>query len=149
MKFPKKPSKAELKEKYGIKNEDFQILTEMPSDAEVREKGWSVKRVADWFGIPTYLVSAAGFIYAVVMAPVVVKETSEQFASGLNWYNQNAYAPFQRLPKPSTSSGYPLFMPVGTTSSSNSVAITSSFSFPAPTPDVTDSTDPNGFHETV
>jgi hypothetical protein len=46
----KTPSKEQLKRKYKISSEDFEILTELPSEQEVRQKGFLVK-AGEAFGV--------------------------------------------------------------------------------------------------
>lgn len=61
------PSKQELKEKYKISNEDFEVLTDLPSEREVREKGFLVK-VGEAFGGQEWMWKTwAGIVLAVIL----------------------------------------------------------------------------------
>ncbi len=52
------PSKKELKEKYNISNEDFDIIvsSELPKATELSHSESFVEKVASYFGIPTFLI---------------------------------------------------------------------------------------------
>lgn len=60
-------SKEELRKKYKISNEDFEILTERPSDEEIRKKGFLVK-VGEVFGAEQWMWKTwTGIVLAVIV----------------------------------------------------------------------------------
>jgi len=69
------PSKEQLRLKYRISNNDFRILTEMPSESHVREKGFLIK-VGEAFGAEEWMWKTwAGIILAVIIIVPQIQST--------------------------------------------------------------------------
>lgn len=61
------PTKEELKEKYGISNDDFEILTEMPAEEVIREKGFIMK-MAEAVGVQEWMLKSwKGIVLAIII----------------------------------------------------------------------------------
>ena len=62
------PSKDKLKEKYGITNDDFAVLTEFPTNEQLQERKSLLVYVGEFLGAPAWLwKSLAGDIFAVIL----------------------------------------------------------------------------------
>lgn len=118
------PTKSALKRKYGINNDDFEILTRdtTPSAQELKDAGHMIEQVADWFGVPTYIirrVTALAAVVAVLLIPAHVKSFQDEVRETRDFY-VSVFNPFQKLPEPERSlpSSSFSFANVATTSSS-------------------------------
>lgn len=68
--YYKLPSKDEVKQAYGITDDDFEILTELP---KVNNRGL-LMRVAECFGVPTWIWrSVTGCVFAVILLFPAIK----------------------------------------------------------------------------
>ena len=64
--------RQELKAKYNILNNDFQVLTQRPPDEEIQKKGFLIK-LGEAFGIQEWMwKSPWGIVLAIILVPVVV-----------------------------------------------------------------------------
>jgi hypothetical protein len=62
-----KPSKDQLRKKYGIREDDFQILTELPPEHEIRNKGF-LQKVGEALGVEEWMLKSwRGRILAVII----------------------------------------------------------------------------------
>jgi hypothetical protein len=71
----KTPSKQQLRRKYKISSEDFEILTDLPSEQEIRQKGFLVK-VGEAFGVEEWMWKTwIGIILAIIIVAPELQST--------------------------------------------------------------------------
>ena len=65
------PSKDEIKAKYGITIDDFDVLTQdtTPDASALKRLGQFLEPVADCFGVPTFLLKKGLIIVAIIFLP--------------------------------------------------------------------------------
>jgi hypothetical protein len=67
------PTKEELKAQYNISSDDFEVLTESPSDEEIQKKGFLIK-LAEAFGVQPWMwKSPLGIVLAIIILPVAIQ----------------------------------------------------------------------------
>lgn len=67
------PLKNEIKTKYNISNDDFEILTQdsVPEPSLLKKLGQYLEPVVQLFGVPTFLLkTTTGIIIAIIFIPV-------------------------------------------------------------------------------
>ena len=90
------PTKRELQARYGIPNDDFDVLV-----ASGEPAGDWIERVADFAGVPTYLRrNAALRIVAVIFFAHVAIHTYVDGVHAIAHDYYNAIEPFRKLPVP-------------------------------------------------
>lgn len=98
------PTKAALKAKYQIANDDFEILTAtaVPTDEELVKQGNVLERVADWLGVSAYIVrraTALATVVAVLLVPARVMDLQDDISRSMGFYG-DLVRPFRNLPTP-------------------------------------------------
>jgi hypothetical protein len=70
------PSKEEIKAKYGISNDDFEILTEIPTPEDVACRMGFLEKVTDAFGFKTWMVSSVSglVLFVIFLVPEAVEK---------------------------------------------------------------------------
>jgi hypothetical protein len=91
----KVPSKKELKEKYNISNEDFDILIadKLPEATDLLQNESFIEKAISYFGIPTFLrKNKFGIILAIIflpyIAPKAFNELENCFITTYSFYNK-------------------------------------------------------------
>lgn len=92
----KTPSKEEIKTKYGITDNDFSILVsnKVPDAKELQEEESLLEKVADFFGVPTFLKKhrRTGIILAIMFLPgwlpPVYENTKNMIATTYTFYEK-------------------------------------------------------------
>ncbi len=108
------PPKDELKKKYGIANDDFDVLTEKPSQEKIDEKG-ILFTVESFSGIPTFLWKTwTGRVIAVIILYIFTPEF-EQFAKAVTIFAASHFYSYvqTRVPEPHPT-GLIAFLPQNT-----------------------------------
>lgn len=126
-----KPSKTVLKRKYGITNDDFKILTQrhVPDADELKKDGHILQRVADWFGVPTYIIRSGVAVVAVILIPANLKTFQEELNNSLSFYSDMIQS-FRNLPEPKKELPSMYFSHANIASSSSSI-VTYNPAFPS------------------
>jgi len=77
------PTKEQIKEKYGIANDDLEILVSdaVPTAEELEKEGTFLESVAEYFGVPTFLKKKGLWILAIIFAPYWGRRLSRNFQS--------------------------------------------------------------------
>ena len=108
------PSKQELKQKYQISNEDFQVLTDLPSENQVREKGFLVK-VGEAFGAEEWMWKTwTGVLVAIIIIAPQFQSTLDYWKPKVTYSVGRFYDHFRHLPWPLAPSDEQLFVPNAT-----------------------------------
>jgi len=109
------PSKQELKEQYHISDDDFDILTELPPDKVVREKGFLMK-IGEALGVQTWMwKSWLGIVLAVIFIPPQLKDAYDYWTPKAAFAYQQLYTYVQtRDSTPPDDGGWIAFTPDGT-----------------------------------
>ncbi len=91
----KVPSKKEIKEKYNISDEDFDILVadKLPEATDLLINESFVEKAMSYFGIPTFLrKNKFGIILAIIFLPYIVpkafNELENCFITTYSFYNK-------------------------------------------------------------
>ncbi len=92
-----RPTKNEVKQKYGISEDDFEILVQdnLPAAKELQEEGTVFERVASWLGVPTFLKKyrKTGILIALVLipgwGPMVCEKGNTVITTSYNFYAEN------------------------------------------------------------
>ena len=88
------PSKKEIREKYGISNEDFDVLLResTPTAEELKESGSLLESVIDFLGVPTFLLKKGVIVLAVIFipywGPIATKNFQDCIVTTYNYYSE-------------------------------------------------------------
>ena len=95
------PSKSQVKAKYGISNDDFEVLA-TPRTPRVGE---TLEQVGNYFGVPVRMLkrcTPVAVVVAVIFYPCWLPEAQVKFEKNLLIMDATYCAPFRNLPKQST-----------------------------------------------
>ncbi len=106
------PTKEELKTKYSIDNDDFKVLTELPSENEAKEGGFLVK-VAEAVGFQTWMWRDwRGVVLAIILLPPALQDVYTFWTPKAIYTYQQFYTYFDKhRPSPSKSDSWIAFVP--------------------------------------
>jgi hypothetical protein len=107
------PTKEELKAKYDITNDDFEVLTELPSESVIREKGFLVK-LGETFGVQEWMWKTwGGIIIAIFVFFPQLKGALDYWTPKATYTSQQFYDYFQHLefPLPADNHDWIAFTP--------------------------------------
>jgi len=81
------PSKEELRAKYGITSEDFEVIitNSVPDAKQLAKEESFLEKVLDFFGVPTFLkkLKSTGLILAVVFMPYWARKVSSEVKAAI------------------------------------------------------------------
>jgi hypothetical protein len=91
------PSKEEIKQKYRITENDFDILIQqsIPDAKDLQSEESLLEKVADYFGVPTFLKKhrKKGLVLAILFIPgwigPVCENAKNVIVTTYNFYNEN------------------------------------------------------------
>lgn len=99
------PSKEDIRKKYGIETEDFEILVQdnLPSPDELKKDDSVLETVLDFFGVPTFLLKKGTILLAIIFipwwGPIAKKNFEECVVTTYNYYEE-VVTKFAQAPDP-------------------------------------------------
>ena len=75
------PSKEDIKKQYGISDTDFEVLVSetLPSPEQMKKEETMLEKLADFFGVPTFLLKKKGLILAIIFLPYWGPKVQNEF----------------------------------------------------------------------
>jgi len=108
------PSKDELKKKYGIVNDDFEVRDKMPSTDEIASRGW-LQKAEDFSGVPVSLWKDWGGNVIAVILVYVFGDLAAAFAAPIVFYAASQFLDYlQTKTANSIQTGLVAFLPQNT-----------------------------------